>query len=413
MDTSSPSPEYTPATSDPGDEIARRYRYQWAFAAIACCALFDDTSGVAEVFCEHHEDVLLKHTDGTYSGIQIKTRDSNQDPWKANEATVIDACAKFVCLEDAFPQRFRSFRFLTNHPLHSAKNSRDLAHVLKVIKDAPTIGDLPGPVASWLRRVARTACCSDIVAFATLSKTNAMHDLPKLQDISTRLIETVTESWPKAADCSYHTVSRAANDLVAECGRASSLAHDDVLPAYVAALPDSEDIELQKCLDGKRMTLNRVVQALDRGIDIVADLDGDPSDCVGPGDGSTDLMLKKLDAGGFSAVSLTSAEDLRDKAEYLGISWTKRHGKLKGLQRYGHIRTLVLSDAARAFEATTTPDDNFGPAMREALRARFRERRSSNDRLYECADEHLEGVAYSLTAECKVVWSNTRPWEDD
>jgi hypothetical protein len=35
--------------------------------------------------------------------------------------------------------------------------------------------------------------------------------------------------------------------------------------------------------------------------------------------GSTDLLYKKLDAGGFSAVSRNSAEDLRDKADYLGI----------------------------------------------------------------------------------------------
>ena len=45
---------------DPGDETQKRYRYQ---AVRACCyilALFDDEEGIQEIFCEHHEDVLVK-----------------------------------------------------------------------------------------------------------------------------------------------------------------------------------------------------------------------------------------------------------------------------------------------------------------------------------------------------------------
>ena len=63
--------------------------------------------------------------------------------------------------------------------------------------------------------------------------------------------------------------------------------------------------------------------------------------------------------------------------------------------------------------ATQTRTDGFGPAMREDLRRRFRERRSSQDQLYDATDEHLEGVAFSLTAQCKVVWSYARPWETE
>jgi hypothetical protein len=69
-----PAPDTVPATGDPGDDTANRYRYQWTYAAIVCCMLLDDTLDVTEVFCEHHEDVLSKHTDGTFSGLQIKTR---------------------------------------------------------------------------------------------------------------------------------------------------------------------------------------------------------------------------------------------------------------------------------------------------------------------------------------------------
>jgi hypothetical protein len=123
-------------------------------------------------------------------------------------------------------------------------------------------------------------------------------------------------------------------------------------------------------------------------------------------------MLKKLNAGGFSAVSCNSAEDLRDKADYLGIAWTKQHGRVRGLERYDHVRSIALSDAARAFEETKTDLQPFGPVMREDLRRRFQERRAHNEQLFDCSDEHLEGVAYSLTAQCRIQWSIGRPWEE-
>jgi hypothetical protein len=225
-----------------------------------------------------------------------------------------------------------------------------------------------------------------------------------------RLIDAIAQCWPPAADCSHHAVKRAAFALIDECGQASSLAHEQILPGYViTAVDDNADMAAR--IDGKRMTLARVQSILDHGRDSTATLAGDPALCFEPGEGSTELLHKKLDAGGFSAVSRNSAEDLRDKADYLGIGWIKKYGQDKGLQRYDHVRSLVLSDAGRAFDAAKTEADGFGPAMREGLRCRFRERRTAGDQLFDSTDDHLEGIAFSLTAQCKVAWSHARPWE--
>ncbi|WP_157726327.1 dsDNA nuclease domain-containing protein, partial [Imhoffiella purpurea] len=64
-----PNPENTLADGDPGDDTANRYRFQWTWAAIMCCKLLDDSEDVEEVFCEHHEDVLLggDHNSGPHS----------------------------------------------------------------------------------------------------------------------------------------------------------------------------------------------------------------------------------------------------------------------------------------------------------------------------------------------------------
>lgn len=405
-----PSPENTVAGGDPGDETANRYRYQWTWAAVVCRMLLDDTEDVEEIFCEHHEDVLLKHRDGWFTGHQVKTRRDDQPPWRAKDEAVLAACVRFAKLESKYPGKFRRFCFLTNHPLYSAGNGQDLPHVLQSIKDAESVANLPSIVAPWVRRVARDANVTETVAFAALSKTVAKADLPKLRDAVMRLIDAIAQCWASAADCSHDAVKRAAHALIDECGRASSLDHEQLLPAYMIAALD-DDAAMAVRIDGKRMTLARVQSILEHGRDFTATLAGDPILCVEPGEGSTELLHKKLDAGGFSAVSRNSAEDLRDKADYLGIRWTKKYGHDKGLQRYDHVRSAVLSDASRAFDATQTKADGFGPAMREDLRRRFRERRTAGDQLFDSTDDHLEGIAFSLTAQCKVVWSHARPWE--
>lgn len=409
-DAASPTPEDTLARGDPGDETADRFRFQYTWAAVVCCMLLDDTEDVEEIFCEHHEDVLLKHKDGCFTGHQVKTRADDQPPWKTGDEAVRSACVRFAKLESEYPGRFRSFQFLTNHPLHVASSGTSLPHVLQTVKDVATLTDLPSVVGSRISRIAREAEVSEPIVFAAMKKTVARSDLPKLHDAAMRLIDTLSQCWAPAGDCSYDAVRRAARALIEECGRASSLDHEQLLPAYVIATATPEEAIANR-IDGKRMTLARVEAVLEQGRDSTATLDGDPTLCVHPGEGSTDLLHKKLDAGGFSATSRNSAEDLRDKADYLGIRWTKQHGNTKGLARYDHIRTLVLSDAGRAFDASKTDADGFGPTMRDDLRRRFRQRRDEGDQLFDASDDHLEGIAFSLTGQCKIVWSQARPWE--
>ena len=98
-----PNPENTVAHGDPGDETTNRYRFQWTWAAVVCCMLLDDTEDVEEVFCEHHEDVLLKHQDGLFTGHQVKTRGDDQPPWKAKDEAVLKACIRFAKLESDYP----------------------------------------------------------------------------------------------------------------------------------------------------------------------------------------------------------------------------------------------------------------------------------------------------------------------
>jgi hypothetical protein len=183
-----------------------------------------------------------------------------------------------------------------------------------------------------------------------------------------------------------------------------------LLPAYIPILRDGDGVSAR--IAGKRFDRARVMKCLERGINQTEPLEGDPERLTGPGVGTTALLEAKLEAGGFSAVSVNSAKDLRDKADYLGMVWTKKFGRAQGLQRYGEIRSLVLHDAAIAFEESKRDGIKFGIEMLQHLRKRFAQRRQERGLpLHECSDEHLAGFAYSLTSECQVYWSLERPWE--
>jgi hypothetical protein len=373
--------------------------------------LLDDTQDVSEVFCEHLEDILLKHIDGTFSGLQIKTRATDQGLWKSSDPDVKKSIVRFVSIDAQFPCRFRSFSFLTNHPLHSAGNGQDLSFVLRKLMDAPDLASITDPARKFLQQVSREANCAEEVALTAIRKTTANHNLPKLSDGISRLVSTLITIWPRAAECSYKDVSRAALALVEECGRASSLAHADVLPAYIPAVCDPENVELIARLRGKKIDRMRVLAVLEHGLNEKIPLYCDPKYLTEPGTGDTALLRKKMDAGGFSAVSLNSAEDLRNRADYLGMTLIQKHGRITGLQRYGALRALVLSDAATAFETTKRGDKQFGVDMLNELRRSFNQRSVDGYPLQGCSNEHLEGFAYSLTSECKIVWSINRPWE--
>lgn len=412
--TQVPTPATTPATADPGDDTARRFAYQWTFAAILACGLFDDTMDVVEVFCEHHEDVLLKHRDQTFSGWQVKTREVGGDAWKATDESIFGACCRFTKLEQQFPGRFREFVLATNHTFVTNRTTKTcLPHLLSLATEAPDENTAPEILRQLLRKLAAKAECSQAVALASMKKCRCNHELPKLDHIKQQLVNTLVESWPGATEAAMALLVRAADAIIAECQRASSLDHAQTLPQYLVAAPNPVEAALQARITGKRFDRQRVEGVLRAALVAPALLAGPAANGTPPPAGSRSRLERKLAAGGFSPVSINSAQDLRDKADYQSLEWIGRLGDREGLRRRDHIRSVVLRDCAEVFEASKADVAPFGVAMRNALTERLRRRREQGGApLFDCLDEHLEGYAYGLTSECQVWWSHHFPIEE-
>lgn len=406
------SPEFTTAKNDPGDETARRFNYQWMYAAIICCLLLDNTEDVVDVFCEQHEDILVKYGDGRFAGLQIKTRASDQPVWKFSDESIQNACVRFCQLERDFPDCFASYRFLTNHPLFAADNFQCFNHILGKMRNAASTAELEPQTAKIIERLVKLSSCDKEIVLSALRKTWAADDLPKMKDIKMRLVADLASVWSKANVCTHAVLAQAAIELSRHCADASSLAHAQVLPAYLAVSKAPASKELAARLAAKRIDKSCLIAIIEKGINTTAPLSADPRFVDPPGAVDNNLLLKKIDAGGFSEVSRNSATDLRDKADYLALTWIQKHGDVEGLKRYDQVRSIVLKEAAAALEETKTSEKLFGVKMLNELRKKIKARRKQGeDDFFDCRDEHIEGFAFGLTAECKIIWSSDRPWE--
>ena len=391
--------------SDLGDETASRYVYQYTCAAMLACALLDDSAQVSEVFCEHHEDVLLKGPDGRFTGCQVKTRQESDDHWLATEDQILGALARFVELEAQFGALFRGYVIISNHPFKTGESGTRLPFLLAKAQECNSISSADKRLGRLIVRLRKRTEQSEQAVIAALQKTTIRDDYPKRADVLTVLCGDLAQAWVGASSCSMGLLAEVAQGLVELCGRASSLAHQQLVPRYLGVAQDAGEAEVAARIEGKRIDRAKLENLLEDLSSSTAQLDGPPDNEPAIGAGSRSVLEKKLDRGGFSVVSVNSAQDLRSKADYLSLQWMYRLGE-RGARQRSHIRTLVLADCAAAHEANKDQVPS-GVKMLETLRGLFALRRQGGaSELHGCSDEHLEGHAYALTSECQVWWSH-------
>lgn len=409
--TEKPTPANSAPSEDVGAETGYRFGYQDAWAATLACALIDEPAEFTELFCEHHEDILLKQPDGKFQGIQVKTRQLAGAPWKADDEEVFKSLCRFVLLDAQFPNQFSKFVFATNHFFfETSASGKNLPHVLAEAVKATDLASAPTIVKRLAKKLMeRTKRCAEEV-LSTLRKTNCTADLPKLNDSRKVLRESIIRAYPPAQDAVFHVLTKAANQLVAAVRAASSLEHLDSLPAYLCLLKDAEAIEARRRIEAKLFTPERVREVLQESLSTSSLLGHASPNATVPLGEARNRLEKKLEAGGLSVVSINLATDLSASALHRFLEWCERFGEKEALRRYHHLKTLVLKDCASAHEDTKSDQEIFGRKMLESLRARLTARtQAGSGAVFDCREEHLEGCAYELTGACKVWWS--RPFD--
>src|SRR5260370_27392155 len=129
------TPDSVPPDEDVGADTQRRFRHQACYTAMLSLGLLDDDGPLEELYCEHHDDVILRLRSGSFKAVQLKTRMVGRAPFKAGDKEVIAALRKFAILETKFPGNFEAYVLASNVGFwHDQKNGSNLKHALAEVR---------------------------------------------------------------------------------------------------------------------------------------------------------------------------------------------------------------------------------------------------------------------------------------
>lgn len=396
------NPASTPPDEDTGADTQRRFRHQACYIAMLSLGLLEDIGPLEELYCEHHDDVVLRLRSGSFKAVQLKTRMVGRAPFKATETEVLTALRKFAMLETKFPGYFEAYVFGSNVGFwRDQKNGSNLEHVLNEVK--------AGKVRlrkSLAKKIAMTEPVIDIsVVLAALAKVQ-LQITPGLDDVESRLVKdlALTSQCKGRRYDELKEVSEALRDRILA---ASSLADVSALPEYVAVCSGSpEGVRSQAVIQSKRIGKEIVLELLNREL---------PSDTLlrtyqhVPIDGLPTGMKKmelKLAAGGLPVSAIEHLKDLKYSTEVLLISWLYKYGRELAQKYYEHFRIIVHGECVAAQQNSQQADGLYANKMLLDLQQRLAHRTSAGgNEIPECRREHLLGMAGILTEDCTVWWT--------
>ena len=210
------------SVTDPGDDMQRRLRYQASYGALLCLdLLIEEEDGAAEIFCEHHEDFLVKTKSGKYVGVQVKTRLPGEGPFKSGDEAVKNALSRFIALDLAFPNQFVRFVLVANCDFYDVGESEtNLVYVLELICKKPN-RTFSGTMKVIIEELRKANKCRKQAVFATLRKVQLEGNVPKFEDMTAVVITKAARLRPEIVE--FRTVEACADALVEKVLKASAV----------------------------------------------------------------------------------------------------------------------------------------------------------------------------------------------
>lgn len=403
------SPDQILDTIDRGDDTQRRFRYQNSCACFISINMLNDDCTYEEVFCEHHEDILLKLKNGKFAGVQIKTRDINLGPFKINDDAIYNSIKRFVSLNVRFQSSFEYFVLATNVGFLKC-NSSGIRELKKLIEDnvfsitkRNTFSSVIKKIISEVSKQLNITLCEEDV-LAVIKKIKLHEGLPQITDIDDKLFSMLSRS--KALAYTYMRVlKKVIDDIVIKHYNASSLSfegHD--FEYYVFNNKTSEEID-SIIIKSKKITKDDLLDIISENIQSIDLIKPQITHSIFGITPSTIKLEKKLDAGNVNIENVNIMKD--DKYAFESLMTERFYKKGQTAEdEYNHIRHIILSECQDAYDRY---DKNtiFGTQMLNDIRDRIKERlRLDKKSLLECTPEHLLGMVAILTEECKVWWSD-------
>lgn len=396
--------------TDPGDDVASRFDYQYSYAAINAIRLISEEHSWKEIICENHEDFLLKNAAGKFIGTQIKTRKFTLPPFKAGEPQLKNALGKFCLLDQKFPGSFEGFDFTTNHGFWQAEKS--LNNLPWLLSELKARGNVKGLRKNNLLRQfiddhANATGLSQKDVADTLLRTTIRGHEAEITHIRSHVIEALC-ACPGISELPYSAVAKIAQAIVGLAREASTKTLQGSIFDLFAPGTDLTQATNDQLLTGKRICKADVLAVIENLKTNQNYEDVNVSALITPSDAPADLLVafRKLAKGGVESGRMTNIEDRVRSLEALFLEWSRRYGADEAGRRYNNVLAAVQFEAAEAQAHAEKSGEPYGSVMYGALAERLLVRaRDDRDQLHGCRPEHLIGAAGLLTQQCRTWWS--------
>ncbi len=389
---------------DPGDDMQRRLRYQAAYGALLCLECLDN-EGFSEIFCEHHEDFLVRKPSGLFIGVQVKTRATYLGAFRSNDAPVTTALTRFVQLDKEFPFSFEAYVLAANCDfLDTGDQETNLPNVLRKLRARPTV-TLPGTMGDIIDEIKVTTGVPKKRIREVLCKVRLEGNLPKFEDI-TMNVATKIATIDAFRPLELERLNSCAVSLIDHVQKSSGLTCDQPLRQHFV-FTSSPTEELSKAIiANKRVNRDLILELLTAHLaELTALHTSKPLNAIDLPVGHH-ILEKKMAVGGISYPSISVAKDHQTSAEHLLQRWVHKFGPDVATERYEHLDVLVRTRCAEAFDEVSASGAPFGQSMLLSVRKKLGELVKDKDLTYGISYEQLLGFVSVATQECRQWWSD-------
>ena len=409
LDDNPESPNTVIDVNDGGDDVQKRFHYQHAYAAIQSLNLLDNKSEFTELYCEHFEDILVKRRDSKYAGLQVKTRNLDQRPFKTTDNAIQKTLKRFFNLERNYGTDFYRYAFITNGGFwHEKENHNNLPYLINKISDYENSSILDDSDFNKIMEIANGLDGVDAdTVFSTLKKFE-IETGPGLDDIVTHLASLLS-GYSELSDKTYLDLYELAKRLISKMAQASSLTYSSPEHDYFILSANPHLVANAEMLEGKRITREKITTIIQDFTSEEAPLrTSDPLDISSFPKGTRKLEMKMI-AGEISLSNINLVKDYKYSAETMFQKMLyKNQPSSKAKELFDSLSLIVRTECQEAYDANHTNDESFGKKMLSDVRPRIRRRYEQDCRhRFNGTYEHLMGIAGILTEECVVWWSNT------
>jgi hypothetical protein len=390
------------SSSDPGDDLHRRLRYQGAYGLILLVGMIQPKNSASSVYFELHDDLLIERRDGYFDAVQVKTKE-DRSPAKATEEVIVTTIARFIKLDKNFPGQVGNFKIVSSSGFyHSTGASTDLSEVLRVAKTLSPDDLLSTTITKKLcNKLIPPADPSSVSS--VLTRIDLIPDPPGLDNAEDKLFRLIADLDICAEALSYQL--RLIKDRLMEAAyRASSYRPEGVNYDAIAVLNGPQSVELANIKE-KRLTTGRVCEIVQECLLAPPPANFDFRSLT---ERDNRLLRMKMTIGGVPARSIDAMSSAVHYARYQLQVRKKRYSREEANSRELQLRAIVHCEFDDIFEGLS----NVSMLSGRDLYRRFRSRISSLPKLRndicDANSEELLGIAGILTEDCSLWWTEER-----